>query len=207
IVLKAIAKNPGERYATAGEMAADMRRFLEGKPTLARRPTALDRAFKWAVRRQRVVVASICILLMAVLGLTVATVMVARESRLKDLATARARLHLDQAHMLVDRFGGLMNRRLAAVEGTAELRTELLREAEQYYVDFLRYASQDIALHNELPKVQYRLAATYRELGDFDAAEQRYRQAIAGYEALQRQPQWSWDRQADLALCWHNLAA
>lgn len=207
IVLKAIAKSPGERYATAGDMAADMRRFLEGKPTLARRPTALDRAFKWAVRRQRVVFASVCILIMAVLGLTVATVLVARESRLKDQAAASSQFHLEQAHSLVNRFGGLMYRRLAAVEGTAELRTELLREAELYYADFLRSASQNAALQSELPKVYYRLAATYRELGDFDAAEERYEQAIAAYEALQGQAHWSWDRQADLALCWHNLAA
>lgn len=207
IVLKAIAKNQSDRYATAGEMAADMRRFLEGKPTLARRPTPLDRAFKWAVRRQRLVFASICILFMAVLGLAAATLLVTREGRLKDQATARARLHLDQAHMLVDRFGGLMNRRLAALEGTAELRTELLREAERYYEGFLRYASQDAALHSELIKVHYRLAATYRELGEFAAAERKYQQAIAAYEALQGDAQWSWENQADLALCWHNLAA
>lgn len=207
IVLKAIAKSPGERYATAGEMAADMRRFLEGKPTLARRPTALDRAFKWAVRRQRAVFASVCILLLAVVGLSVATVLVARESRLKDQASASSQLHLEAAHGLVNRFGGLMYRRLAAVEGTAELRAELLREAELYYVDFLEYASHNVALTSEVPKVYYRLAATYRELGDFDKAEERYKQAIEAYEALQGQPHWSVDMQADLALCWHNLAA
>ncbi len=207
IVLKAIAKNRSERYATAGEMAADMRRFLEGKPTHARRPTPLDRAFKWALRRKRLVFTSICILVLAVLGLTAATVSVTRESRLKDQATARARLHLDQAHMLVDRFGGLMYRRLAALEGTAELRTELLHEAERYYLHFLEYASQNDTLHSDLPKVHYRLAATYRELGDFDAAERKYQEAIAAFEALQGQTPWNWERQADLALCWHNLAA
>lgn len=207
IVLKAISKSPGERYATAGEMAADMRRFLEGKPTLARRPTALDRAFKWAVRRQRAVFASVCILLLAVVGLSVATVLVARESRLKDQASASSQLHLEAAHGLVNRFGGLMYRRLAAVEGTEELRTELLREAELYYVDFLEYASHNVALTSEVPKVFYRLAATYRELEDFDKAEERYKQAIEAYEALQGQPHWSGDMQADLALCWHNLAA
>ncbi len=207
IVLKAIAKNQSDRYATAGEMAADMRRFLEGKPTLARRPTPLDRAFKWAVRRQRLVVASLCMLLLAVLGLASATALITRESRLKDQAMAEARFHLDQAHVLVDRLGGLVNRRLADVEGTAELRSEVLREAERHYAGFLRYASQDAVLRSELIKVHYRLAATYRELGEFSAAEQKYRQAIAAYEALQAQTQGSWEIQADLALCWHNLAA
>ena len=39
IVLKAMAKEPVERYATAQELADDLRRFLEHRPILARRPT------------------------------------------------------------------------------------------------------------------------------------------------------------------------
>ena len=37
IVLKALAKEPGERYATAGQLAEDLRRFVAGRPILARR--------------------------------------------------------------------------------------------------------------------------------------------------------------------------
>ncbi|HXJ65335.1 MAG TPA: Stk1 family PASTA domain-containing Ser/Thr kinase [Actinomycetota bacterium] len=35
IVLKAMAKNPANRYATAGEMREDLERFLSGRPVLA----------------------------------------------------------------------------------------------------------------------------------------------------------------------------
>ena len=44
IVLKAMAKNPAERYATAQELADDLRRFLEDEPIRAKRPTLLQRA-------------------------------------------------------------------------------------------------------------------------------------------------------------------
>ena len=39
IVLKALAKDPAERYATAGELAADLTRFLADQPIRARPPT------------------------------------------------------------------------------------------------------------------------------------------------------------------------
>lgn len=55
ILLKAMAKNPAERYVTAREFAEDLRRFLEDKPIRARRPTMLQRARKWAQRHRSVV--------------------------------------------------------------------------------------------------------------------------------------------------------
>jgi WD40 repeat protein len=51
ICLKAMAKSPSGRYATAGEVAADLRRYLDGEPILARRAGAWERARKWVRRR------------------------------------------------------------------------------------------------------------------------------------------------------------
>ena len=44
IVLKALEKNPADRYATAHEMADDLERFLKDEPIRARRPTLWQRA-------------------------------------------------------------------------------------------------------------------------------------------------------------------
>jgi WD40 repeat protein len=56
IVLKALEKNPAERYATAQELADDLERFLKDEPIRARRPTLVHRARKFARRHKPVVV-------------------------------------------------------------------------------------------------------------------------------------------------------
>ena len=52
IVRKAMSKESAERYATAKEVADDLRRFLDDKPIRARRPSLRRRLRKWA-RRHR----------------------------------------------------------------------------------------------------------------------------------------------------------
>ena len=52
IILKAMEKEPSARYASAGALADDLRRFLEDQPIQARRPGLVDRTVKWS-RRHR----------------------------------------------------------------------------------------------------------------------------------------------------------
>ncbi len=54
ICLKALEKPPVRRFATAGAMAADLRRVLAGEAIHARPPGPLVRAGKWAHRHPRV---------------------------------------------------------------------------------------------------------------------------------------------------------
>jgi hypothetical protein len=50
ICLKALAKSPGRRYATAAEFAADLRRWLRGDPILARGIGVGERVVRWCRR-------------------------------------------------------------------------------------------------------------------------------------------------------------
>jgi serine/threonine protein kinase/Flp pilus assembly protein TadD len=58
IVLKAMEKNPAERYATAKEMADDLQHFLEDKPIRARRPSVVQLLRKWSRRHKAFVAAA-----------------------------------------------------------------------------------------------------------------------------------------------------
>jgi WD40 repeat protein/serine/threonine protein kinase len=73
IVLKAMSKSADERYASAQELADDLRRYLEEKPIRARRPTLRQRAAKWTRRHKTVVRAVLLVALLAVAALAVST--------------------------------------------------------------------------------------------------------------------------------------
>ncbi len=50
VCLKCLEKDPRKRYATALELAEDMRRFLDGKPILARRIGPIGKLWRWSRR-------------------------------------------------------------------------------------------------------------------------------------------------------------
>jgi serine/threonine protein kinase/Flp pilus assembly protein TadD len=56
IVLKALEKNPQERYATAQDLADDLDRWLKDEPIRARRPSLVQRARKWSRRHRAVAI-------------------------------------------------------------------------------------------------------------------------------------------------------
>lgn len=67
IVLKAIRKEPRERYASADQLSEDIRRYLEGLPILARKATVAYRGRKY-IRRHKVGVAGAAIIFVSLIG-------------------------------------------------------------------------------------------------------------------------------------------
>lgn len=63
IVLKCLEKERARRYASASEMAADVRRYLNGELISARPPTHWTRAVHWVLRHPRMVTAATCALI------------------------------------------------------------------------------------------------------------------------------------------------
>ncbi|MFO0844445.1 MAG: tetratricopeptide repeat protein [Gemmataceae bacterium] len=90
VVLKAMAKNPRERYATARELADDLRRVLEDQPVKAKRPGLLRRVGKLARRHKAVVATAAAGLVLAVAALAASAGWAVGERRARQAQTAQA---------------------------------------------------------------------------------------------------------------------
>lgn len=84
IAAKAMAREPRARYATAGQLAEDLARYLEGRPILARRTTTVERVWRWC-KRNRLSAAALAVAVVALVSLTiVSTVGYVQAVRLND---------------------------------------------------------------------------------------------------------------------------
>jgi WD40 repeat protein/serine/threonine protein kinase len=81
IVHKAMAREPGHRYATAGALAEDLNRFIEGRPVLARRVSSAELFWRWSKRNPWLAGLSAALLLALVSGTVVASLLAARATR------------------------------------------------------------------------------------------------------------------------------
>lgn len=88
IIGKALAKAPALRYASAGTLADDLRRFLHNEPIQARRPGWMRRALLWGRRNPLASLASILALVSLVGGLSFSVVSAMSEKRARDQAEA-----------------------------------------------------------------------------------------------------------------------
>jgi serine/threonine protein kinase/tetratricopeptide (TPR) repeat protein len=90
IILKAIRKEPERRYASARDLAADLRNYLEGRPVAAHSPTHWYRMRKF-IRRNRVAVAVATLAGVAVITATASVWIQARIAERERRAAVAAR--------------------------------------------------------------------------------------------------------------------
>jgi serine/threonine protein kinase len=199
IILKAMAKEPTERYATARELSDDLRRFLDVKPINARRPTIWDRVLKLGRRHAGLVAAAFLVLLLAVGGLVASLILIGRERDATRTALARAmdqerlaRYNADEATAqarrahdsfiwflqgLTEPLKRMANPDLAHNPDYAAMRWEVVSEAIHAYEGFLLTESDE---HQKARTIDtwIHIALLYTVVDDHPRAQDSYRKAI-----------------------------
>ena len=79
IVMKAMCKNPADRYASSQELADDLQRFLDDKPIQAKRPTIAQHISGWTRRHRGVAATIAAAMVLAIIGLGITVAAIANE--------------------------------------------------------------------------------------------------------------------------------
>jgi len=175
IVLKAMEKDRGRRYASASELAEDIRRHLRQEPVLAGPPGAAYRATKFFARHRSAVVAGALVAAALVAGTTLATLGLLRARRAeaealaqREAARAEARKATAVSAFLTDMLASADPHRLGRDVRVADVLKEAAKKADTAYPD-------DPALE---AAVRETVGATFKSLGDLPAAEPQIRRAV-----------------------------
>jgi eukaryotic-like serine/threonine-protein kinase len=206
ICLKAMARRPEDRYTTALDLAADVRRWLAGEPVPAYPEPLVARARRW-MRRHRTFVTSLAAL--SVFGLVVltgfATAMAAKNREL-DRQRVRAEKREALAIEAVKRFRDAVqaNPELKDRPELDGLRKTLLKEPLEFYRKLGDQLQTDRDTGPEalakLAAAYFDLASTTAEIGSVPDAIRSHAEALAIREQLARDHPAVVEYQSDLAM-------
>jgi tetratricopeptide (TPR) repeat protein len=185
VCLHALAKNPANRYASAGDLAREIQRWLADEPVQAYPEPIRLRLARWGRRNKTLVSSCVVLLVAAVVGLSVTAVLIGQEQARTEAEAKRARENFRLAQSAVDRyFVQISEQRLLNEPGMTPLRLELLQTAADYYAEFVKKHEDDPALRAELGNAFFKLARIHRDLGNLDRAMSRADQARTVFTGL-----------------------
>jgi tetratricopeptide (TPR) repeat protein len=193
ICRKAMARNPEARYASADEVATDVRRWLADEPVSVYREPWTGRAARWARRRKTTVVAAAVLLLTTAVAATATAVLVWREQRQTKSEWERAEEEKVKASENADTA-------ITVVHDLSRYLSMIEASGGQPASDQQRKASLDaalvsyerlLALHPNDAVVEANVAVTHRYranlcrlLNQTSEAEKSYREAKRHYTEL-----------------------
>lgn len=198
IVLKSIAPEAEHRYQSAGALASDLERFLDGRPIDARRIMPWERLWRWTRRNPALAVSSAAALALLCAVALVSTVGYLRISEAnietgnaldhataqRQLAEANAALAISALDRIFERFAptGLPR----ALEGSSDSAMAgtpvvLSNEAADLLEELVAFYKQLREQYGDDSAYQERIALANRRLGDIDQRLGRYEQAETAY--------------------------
>lgn len=206
IVSKALEKDRKRRYASAADLAADVRRYLRDDPIVARRASAAYQLRKFT-HRHRGVAAGAFIAALALVGGSAVAVRQGLEARAAQRVAEQrfADLHGFAKSVIID------YPRIQDFEGDTRAR-EFLSQTSLRYLDGMARDTRGLDL-----RVLEDLAIAYGKtgdalgrpngpnLGDKDAAFKSYEKSIAVFEDLVARAPDDWNFQRHLAISYERL--
>jgi tRNA A-37 threonylcarbamoyl transferase component Bud32/tetratricopeptide (TPR) repeat protein len=193
ICLKCLEKVPSHRYATAAELAEDLRRFLDGRPTLARPVRPAVRAWRWCRRNPKLAAVSATLaatVLIAAAAFIVQTYrhniqLLAEVKRTAAKAAESSRNYQQARKAIAAMLARLSDARLAGSPRLIELRRKLQGDALTFYDQILlQNDSKDPLVRADTARALLDAYVPQHALGQGRDAEASVRRAVRLVEGL-----------------------
>jgi non-specific serine/threonine protein kinase/serine/threonine-protein kinase len=148
IILKALRKESGRRYAGIGSFSEDIQRHLENRPVIARKDTFSYRASKF-VQRNKIVVAAAALIVLTLIGGIIGTAWEARRAnrRFNDVRRLAHSVLFDYHDAIAD------------LPGSTAVREKLVKDSLEYLDSLAQEGGSDASLQREI-------ASAYLKVGD-----------------------------------------
>ncbi|MDB5310268.1 MAG: pknB 4 [Gemmataceae bacterium] len=174
ICLKCLHKEPARRYPSADALADDLRRFLDGRPVLARPVGPGERFVKWVRRNPRVAALAGLLVVAVAAGLVGMAVYQRRLAAQRDRAVSHLRVALRSVDGLLT---GVAEEDLAAEPRAEGKRRVLLEKALALCQELARIEGDDPTLREQVALAARRVGDIQRQLGSYPEARAAYHQA------------------------------
>ncbi len=175
VCLKALNKEKADRYATAAELAQEVRRWLADEPVKAYPEPWTDRVARWARRHRTHVAAAAALIVTSTIALGASTLLVSRE---RNEAEAQGQQARQAVHLLT---------KVADIgfdEQLDPLQEEFLKNALAYYEQFTGRVSRDPEVRLEHGRAYQQMGDILRKLGRLGESETDYRKSVEMLEPL-----------------------
>ncbi len=176
IVAKALEKDKARRYASAAELAADIRRYLANQPIFARPPTTSYQLQKFARRHRTLVASTAAVFLVLVAGVMVSTWQLVRARRAE--ASAQAVNDFLQNDLLAQASAANQSGPTTKPDPDLKVRTALDRAAAKIAGKFDKHPQVEAAIRDTIGQ-------TYLDLGLFPEARTQLELALALHQRVE----------------------
>ena len=176
IVARALEKDKARRYASAAELAADIRRYLEDQPITAKAPSTIYQLQKFARRNKALVVGTAAVFLVLVAGIIVSSreaVLARRAEQIaaKEAASANAVVSFLQHDLLAQASARNQSRPGIKPDPDIKVRTALDRAAGRIAGKFDGQPEVEAAIRDAMGK-------TYEDLAQYAESQEQLERAV-----------------------------